>query len=141
MVEEETKGEGLQSRLVVLQVGFTYCKPCKGFAGAYRAYAQQFSDARFIKINGNENKDMIHLARDRLKVKSTPTFYFFRNGELVSSHSTANRDLFAEAISGAVLPGETGFGEDPIGDDPAKFLAAEKAKKAKQEATKDYMMT
>jgi thioredoxin 1 len=74
--EESTSG-----RLVVLEVGFTYCKPCRAFEPTYHKFAKQFKDARFLRINGNDNQEMVRLGRDILKVKSSPSFYLFRNGE------------------------------------------------------------
>ena len=41
-----------------------------------------------MQVQGNENAEMVHLGRDRLKIKSTPTFIFFRNGEEVQRHGS-----------------------------------------------------
>ena len=73
---------------------------------------------------GNENKDMTVLCRDELKVKSTPTFYFFRNKEQVHMHTGANAGKFEKFILANVKDGEPGFGserqfEDPV-EDPKK---------------------
>lgn len=38
---------------------------------------------RWRRINGNENQEMVTLGRDILKVRSSPSFYLFRNGEQV----------------------------------------------------------
>lgn len=76
--EESTSG-----RLVMLEVGFTYCKPCRKFEPTYHAFAERFTDARFLRINGNENSEMVTLGRDILKVRTSPSFYLFRNKEIV----------------------------------------------------------
>ena len=55
-------------QLTVLMVGVTYCKPCKAFSKSIRI-SPSASTARFIKVFGNENKDMTVLCRDELKVK------------------------------------------------------------------------
>merc|ERR1712138_307050 len=55
-------------------------------------------NARFVRIYGNENASTIHLARDRLAVKTTPTFFVFKDGELMHSHSGANVDKFDDAV-------------------------------------------
>ena len=110
--------------LTVLMVGVTYCKPCKAFSKKYQDFADRFNGARFIKVFGNENKDMTVLCRDELKVKSTPTFYFFRNKEQVHMHTGANAGKFEKFILANVKDGEPGFGserqfEDPV-EDPKK---------------------
>lgn len=70
---------------------------------------------------GNENKDMTVLCRDKLKVKSTPTFYFFRNSEQVHMHTGANAGKFEKFIMENCREGEPGYGsprqfEDPVED-------------------------
>jgi thioredoxin 1 len=120
-VMEDAAGTG---QLTVLMVGVTYCKPCKAFSKKYGDFAERFSDARFIKVFGNENKDMTTLCRDELKVKSTPTFYFFRDDEQVHMHTGANAGKFEKFILENSRPGEPGYGsprlfEDPV-EDPKK---------------------
>mmetsp|Transcript_8087 Transcript_8087/g.36296 ORF Transcript_8087/g.36296 Transcript_8087/m.36296 type:complete len:826 (-) Transcript_8087:111-2588(-) len=91
--------------LTVLMVGVTYCKPCKAFSKKYQDFADRFNGARFIKVFGNENKDMTVLCRDELKVKSTPTFYFFRNKEQVLQPRSLSRSLrMLRARRPAMLP-------------------------------------
>jgi predicted DCC family thiol-disulfide oxidoreductase YuxK/thiol-disulfide isomerase/thioredoxin len=95
-VLNEEKGTG---RAVVLKVGFTSCAPCKKFLPHFEQRALDFREsARFVRIYGNENASTIHLARDRLSVKTTPTFFVFKDGELTHSHSGANVDKFDDAI-------------------------------------------
>ncbi len=91
--EEATSG-----RLVVLMVGFTFCRPCKKFYPLYKEFAQRFPMARLLRMNGNENPQMVHLGKDRLGVKSSPSFFFFRNGLEVHRHSGAKTEKFEEAI-------------------------------------------
>eukprot|EP00899_Mesostigma_viride_P013965 jgi/Mesvir1/2256/Mv19303-RA.1 len=105
IIEEESAG----GRLVVLEVGFTYCRPCKAFEPQYHHYAEMFHDARFLRCNGNENREMVHLGRDRLKVKSTPSFYFFRHGRQVHFHSGANVEKFEAALREHVRENEAGY--------------------------------
>lgn len=108
-------------QMTVLMVGVTYCKPCKAFTKKYADFAERFNGARFIKVFGNENKDMTMLCRDTLKVKSTPTFYFFRNSEQVHMHTGANAGKFENFVMDNVRAGEPGFGsprqfEEPVED-------------------------
>ena len=92
--EESTSG-----RLVILEVGFTYCKPCKRFEPIYQRFAKHYSTCRFLRVNGNENVEMVHLGRDRLQLKSSPSFFFFVNGKEVHRHSGASEDKFQAALS------------------------------------------
>ena len=92
--EESTSG-----RLLILEVGFTYCKPCKRFEPIYQRFAKHYSTCRFLRVNGNENTEMVHLGRDRLQLKSSPSFFFFRNGVEVHRHTGANEEKFQAAIA------------------------------------------
>jgi polyphosphate glucokinase len=100
--EEELDGvleeEATSGRLVVLEVGFTFCQPCKRFEPIYRGYAQRFPAARFLRINGNENAQMVRVGRDRLGVKTSPSFFFFRYGVEVHRFSGAKEEQFEEAL-------------------------------------------
>ena len=62
----------------------------------YKQFATRFPEARFLRVNGNENADMVHLGRDRLGVRSSPSFYIFRNGEQVHHHTGAKEEKFEE---------------------------------------------
>jgi len=107
-------------QMTVLMVGVTYCKPCKAFTKKYADFAERFSAARFIKVFGNENKDMTILCRDELKVKSTPTFYFFRNKDQVHMHTGANAGKFEKNILENVREGEPGYGSARLFEDPVE---------------------
>ena len=82
----------------IAQVGFTFCKPCRKFEPIFKDYARRFPQARFIRINGNENADMVRVGRDRLGVKASPSFFFFKNGQQVHSHSGAKEEKFDAAL-------------------------------------------
>jgi len=120
VLEEET-GTG---RAVVLQVGFTSCQPCKRFLPHFEDSARQHREScRFVRIYGNENASTIHLARDRLAVKSTPTFFVFKDGVVTHMHSGSNTEKFDDAIA------------EQIGDIPRGSFAAKWIPPAPTEAT------
>lgn len=114
-------------QMTVVMVGVTYCKPCKAFTRKYADFAERFNGARFIKVFGNENKDMTVLCRDQLKVKSTPTFYFFRNSEQVHMHTGANAGKFEKFILEEVREGEPGYGSPRMFEDPVEDKDKKKA--------------
>jgi len=91
---------GERGRPLCLEVGMTFCRPCKAFERAYKHVAADYPAVRFARINGNENRSCTALARDVLGVRSTPAFYFFRPGEEAPSaqHSGANEARLREAL-------------------------------------------
>jgi len=117
-------------------VGVTYCKPCKAFSGKYKDFAERFSNARFLKIFGNENKDMTRLARDMLKVKSTPSFYILRDKEVVHFHSGANAGKFEKAMLDNSREGDEGYGSEPLFAEELQKAVKKDAEKAAAEAKK-----
>jgi len=97
-------GRDSSDKLVVLQVGFTFCRPCLAFEPKYERLAKQYGDAaRLVKVNGNENGNTIELCRDQLKVERTPTFIFFRQDQEIHRHTGINLDVFHEAMAEAGL--------------------------------------
>lgn len=75
----------VEDHLVLLEVGFTFCRPCRAFEPKYEKLALKYPDVRCVRVNGNENRSTISLCRDELKVERTPTFFFFKNGVQVHS--------------------------------------------------------
>jgi len=132
-VLEDEDGTG---SFVCVMVGVTYCKPCKAFSGKYKDFAERFSNARFLKIFGNENKDMTRLARDMLKVKSTPSFYILRDKEVVHFHSGANAGKFEKAMLDNSREGDEGYGSEPLFAEELQKAVKKDAEKAAAEAKK-----
>ena len=60
-----------------------------------------------------------------LKVRATPTFVFFRNGENVHMHSGINGQKMVDALKVSVKPEESGFCEEV--KFAADLLASEEA--------------
>ncbi len=96
-------------RLVCLEVGMTFCRPCKAFEKTYKAVAAEYAPVKFLRLNGNENRSCTALARDVLGLRSTPAFYFFRAGAggvaPVASHTGANEPRLREALERLTAPG------------------------------------
>ena len=66
-----------QKGVVVLEVGFTFCKPCKKFEPKYRLFAEHYSDMLFLVVYGNQNEGTKKLCKNILKIKATPSFYIY----------------------------------------------------------------
>ena len=99
MEEELTSG-----RLLVLEVGFTFCVPCKKFAPFYKECAAKYTDARFAYMSGNENAETVKIGRDMLGVTGSPAFFLFRNGVQVAKFSGAKQDQLIENIEKYIAP-------------------------------------
>jgi thioredoxin 1 len=100
--EEATSG-----RLLVLMVGFTFCRPCKKFSPLFREFATKYPAARFAYMSGNENADTGRVGRDRLGVTGSPAFFLTKNGVTVAKFSGAKEDVFRaqiEAHIGSAAP-------------------------------------
>lgn len=59
------------------------------FSRKYARAAQQYTDAVFLEIIGDETKDTRGMMID-MSIKVTPTFVLFRAGERVHSHGGIN---------------------------------------------------
>lgn len=97
---DEIIDEAPPSQLICLEVGMTFCRPCKAFEPKLKRIASEYESVQFLRVNGNENGSCTTLARDRLGVRSTPSFYFFRgqNHKPIHFHSGANEERLTEAL-------------------------------------------
>ncbi|PSC74643.1 thioredoxin [Micractinium conductrix] len=96
-------------RMVVLMCKAVHCRPCKLFAKTYAAAAAQYSDAHFYEILGDESKATRAMMIEN-KVRVTPTFLIFRNGERVHSHGGVNETNLHRYITKFLQPSEAGYG-------------------------------
>jgi thioredoxin 1 len=71
----------------------TWCGPCRMVAPVYQALSEQVADAKFVKVDIEENQELAM----RFNVKSIPMFLAFRNGEIVDSMvGSKNVDSFVD---------------------------------------------
>ena len=52
-----------------------------------QSLTEHYREAGFLKTYGNVSEAAKYLFKERLKARVTPTFYFFRNGEMCSRHA------------------------------------------------------
>jgi hypothetical protein len=69
------------------------------FGRKYARAAQQYTDAVFLEIFGDETKDTRQMMID-MSIKVTPTFVLFRGGEKVHSHGGINETNLHRVRSG-----------------------------------------
>jgi thioredoxin-like negative regulator of GroEL len=95
------------SNLVVLDVYTQWCGPCKIFAPKFESMAAE-SGGRitFLKMDVNENDSTDNLARERLHTTAIPSFYFFRNGEMVGQFRGIQEAPFRNTLNELALPEE-----------------------------------
>ncbi|KAK9917519.1 hypothetical protein WJX75_005258 [Coccomyxa subellipsoidea] len=92
--------------LTVLLASLTWCRPCKTLAKPLQNLAQAYREVGFVKMYGNASEAAKHLFKDRLKARVTPTFYFFRNGELLHTHTGANKNKLEYYMRQCLKPRE-----------------------------------
>lgn len=84
--------------LTVVFAGFTWCRPCKSMMKPYQTMANMHPKLRFVKFFGNANSSTKRLFTMKLKAKATPAFFFFRDGEMVHSHTGRNKSKLDDFI-------------------------------------------
>jgi thiol-disulfide isomerase/thioredoxin len=104
-IHSESELEQHSSGLTILEVTSKACRACKAFVPKYKRLAAEFhGQVRFLKVVGNENEYTHRLVTQRLRVKATPTFYFMRNGEVVSDLRGGNEEKIRSALLGCLRP-------------------------------------
>lgn len=88
---------------VIVQLAFTWCRPCKAFKPTLDKLAVIYGDTSFVKITGNENESTKHYAKDVLRAKISPMFASYSGGQLIDTWTGANVGRFVEKIE-ASLP-------------------------------------
>eukprot|EP00873_Tetraselmis_striata_P045875 jgi/Tetstr1/466139/TSEL_010701.t1 len=95
---ENTRG----GRPAIVMCKSKSCKPCRAFNKTYYQYAKDY-DGRcdFFEMYGDETKDTIKMMM-KMKVKSTPNFRIYRDGEEVHEHSGVNQETFTSSLQSFV---------------------------------------
>ena len=85
-------------KLVAVMGTLSWCRPCKRFESIYESIASAYPDVFFLKLNGNDSEDTKQLFKKKLKIRATPSFLFFRNGESVGGTTGANKSRFETVL-------------------------------------------
>lgn len=113
---------------VIVELAFTWCRPCKAFWPKYQKFAKVYTGTRFIKIVGNENESCKHYARDVLHAKISPMFAVYSEGKLVNTWSGANNERFIQSIEEG-LPSAAAVSQERVAAVAADADLAPKQKK------------
>lgn len=102
MALEELKTDTLQevvanNEIVLVQYSAGWCGNCRIMKPRFRKFAQEYSNAKFIEIDAENNPESRKLA----KVDNLPTFAAFKNGELISQVQTNKTDSLKTFIDEA----------------------------------------
>lgn len=92
-------------RLIVFMCKAQGCRPCKMFSRKFQRMAEQFDDAIFLDIMGDETKDTRKLMI-KLDVRATPTFFLYRDRRLGQTLTGINENNLRNAIIDFELPNE-----------------------------------
>lgn len=97
----------------VLMASLTWCRPCKALGRPLKQLAAAYPGVLFLKLFGDADANTKALFRDTLKVRSTPTFFFFAGSTLAASHTGANKAKLELAVRDAVVAGGVDAGDLP----------------------------
>eukprot|EP00249_Psilotum_nudum_P005709 c19135_g1_i1 orf=253-858(+) len=78
-------------KMVVINISTKTCGPCKLIYPKFVKMSLEYPNAVFLKVNGDLNKDTRALMK-KWDVRAVPSFKFFRNGNLIHSHTGAKED-------------------------------------------------
>eukprot|EP00878_Enallax_costatus_P010861 GHUV01011341.1.p2 GENE.GHUV01011341.1~~GHUV01011341.1.p2 ORF type:complete len:184 (+),score=56.16 GHUV01011341.1:777-1328(+) len=73
-----------RDKLVLLMAGTTWCTASRAMVNDVKALAAAYPSVVVLMLWGNVNEKTKELFRDKLMVRSTPAYFIFRNGELLS---------------------------------------------------------
>jgi len=93
--EFKAKLEEAGAKLVVVDFFATWCGPCKLIAPQIDAFAKEFGDVVFLKIDVDENEEVAA----EYNINCMPTFILFKNKSKIDEFSGANADKLKELIA------------------------------------------
>lgn len=82
-------------RLIVVEFSATWCRPCKQIYPYFEKLSTKFRKVIFIYINVDQFDDLA----DQERIRSLPTFKFYRSNSLVKQFSDANRTKLKRYIT------------------------------------------
>jgi len=93
-----------KDKLIAVMGSLSWCRPCKRMTPVLLRMAAAYPQVVFLCLNGNDSEETKELFKNKLKIRATPSFLFFRQEAVVDTCSGANsarleshlRDLLRE---------------------------------------------
>lgn len=92
--KEEFQSALQHSGLVVVDFFATWCGPCKMIAPLLDKFSNEYSSAKFIKVDVDELSEVAQ----EYEVSSMPTILFFKDGKVVEKVVGANPAALKQAL-------------------------------------------
>eukprot|EP01026_Neomeris_dumetosa_P079653 TRINITY_DN8726_c0_g2_i6.p1 TRINITY_DN8726_c0_g2~~TRINITY_DN8726_c0_g2_i6.p1 ORF type:complete len:189 (-),score=20.32 TRINITY_DN8726_c0_g2_i6:305-871(-) len=89
--------DSCQDKLIILMCKARTCRPCMAFGRKYSRFAEAHHNVVFLEIFGDDSMDNRRLMV-KLKVTGTPAFRFYKNKEVIHSHSGIDEDKFKQFL-------------------------------------------
>jgi thioredoxin 1 len=87
--------DSAKDKLIVVDFTATWCGPCKRIAPTYENLSKEFGNvAVFLKVDVDDNDE----TTASCKIKSMPTFLYYKNGEKIDEGHGADPDQLREKI-------------------------------------------
>ncbi|KAF5833967.1 thioredoxin-like protein [Dunaliella salina] len=97
-LDEALAGAG-DGKIVIVFSALTWCRPCKGMQRPAHKLAERYKDSTvWMKLFGNANEQTKTLFKDRLKIRSTPSFIIFKDGEVAYTQTGTNKEKLEAGI-------------------------------------------
>lgn len=96
--EKEFKEALSYDGVVVVDFFATWCGPCKMIAPVLEKFSQQYTSAKFIKVDVEE----VNSLASEYEITAMPTFIVFKNGEIVQRVLGANPANLKKAIDASL---------------------------------------
>eukprot|EP00274_Cyanoptyche_gloeocystis_P004140 CAMPEP_0196653604 /NCGR_PEP_ID=MMETSP1086-20130531/3254_1 /TAXON_ID=77921 /ORGANISM="Cyanoptyche gloeocystis , Strain SAG4.97" /LENGTH=162 /DNA_ID=CAMNT_0041984889 /DNA_START=93 /DNA_END=581 /DNA_ORIENTATION=- len=90
-------------KLVIVDWFTSWCGPCKLIAPKFEAFSDKYTDAVFLKVQGDKNDELKALAKE-MQIRVAPTFQFYWNGEKVHQFTGAHEQELERAIVHHLAP-------------------------------------
>lgn len=100
---EEELNEALQiaagqGKVSMLFCSLSWCRPCMAMQRAFTKLAAHYHGAMFLKLDGDSNAGTKMLFKEQLKVRSTPSFFVFKDLQLVAKMTGASREALESVL-------------------------------------------
>jgi rhodanese-related sulfurtransferase len=69
--------QSIRKGLVLVDVGATWCPPCRAMEPVLQAFLQEHKEVQLVKVDGGKDQEVM----ESVNVKGLPTFIFYKEGK------------------------------------------------------------